>query len=44
MYDELVYSIRGVAFDIFNNTVGKWLEEAFENIMFDALIEKRLKS
>ena len=40
---DLVYKIRVVAFDIFNNTVGKWPEEAFENMMFDALLAKGLK-
>ncbi|MFH0891343.1 MAG: GxxExxY protein [Candidatus Falkowbacteria bacterium] len=43
MYDELVYIIRGIAFDIYNNTVCKWPEEAFESMMFDSLIRKGLR-
>lgn len=44
MYEkELVYQIRGAAFDIYNNVIGNWSEETFEDILCDALLEKRLK-
>ena len=44
MYEkELVYQIRGAAFDIFNNVVGNWSEETYEDIVCDALLEKGLK-
>ena len=37
IYPELVYKIRGIAFDIYNNVVGNWNEDVFENILIDAL-------
>lgn len=44
MYEpDLVYLIRGVAFDIYNNVAGSWSEESFEEIMFDVLTEKGLR-
>ncbi len=43
MYEpDLVYKIRGIVFDIYNNVVGDWAEEVYENIMFDALTSKGL--
>jgi len=43
MYEpELVYTIRGAIFDISNHTTGNWPEEAFENMLFDALTDKGL--
>ena len=32
IYPETVYKIRGIVFDIFNNVVGNWNENVFENI------------
>ena len=44
MYEkELVYQIRGVVFNVFNNVVGNWREETFEEILSDALAEKGLR-
>ena len=37
IYPELVYKIRGIVFDIFNNVVENWNEDVFENILTDAL-------
>ena len=43
MYEkELVYLIRGAVFDIFNNVTGNWDEETYEDILCDALMEKKL--
>ena len=44
MYEkELVYEIRGIVFDIFNNVIGNWSEEIYEDILCDALLENGLK-
>ncbi len=40
---ELVYKIRGVAFDIFNNVAGSWSEENYEEILFNSLVDQGLK-
>ncbi|MBW8051918.1 MAG: hypothetical protein FVQ77_16585 [Cytophagales bacterium] len=31
------YKIRGIVFTLFNNVVGNWNEDVFENILTDAL-------
>jgi len=33
IYSDLVYKIRGIVFDIFNNVAGNWNEDVFENIL-----------
>jgi len=43
IYPELVYKIRGIVFDIYNNVVGNWNEDVFENILIDALRDNNLK-
>ncbi|NCO55635.1 MAG: hypothetical protein COZ21_12210 [Bacteroidetes bacterium CG_4_10_14_3_um_filter_31_20] len=37
IYPKTVYKIRGIVFDIFNNVVGNWSEDVFEEILKDAL-------
>ena len=38
MFDPaLIYNIRGIIFDIYNQVVGIWDEQTYENILFDAL-------
>ena len=39
---ELVYKIRGIVFDVYNNIIGSWNEEVIENILFDVLRDKEL--
>ena len=43
LYPNITYIIRQTVFDIFNNVVGNWSEEIYENILCDALLEKSLK-
>ena len=40
---DLVYKIRGIVFDIYNNVAGDWKEEDYENILCDALFNNDLK-
>ena len=39
---ELIYKIKGVVFDVYNNIIGSWSEEDYENILFDALSDSGL--
>lgn len=43
IFPELTYKIRGIAYDIFNNVVGDWNEDVFEEIFFSTLKDKKLK-
>lgn len=40
---ELIYKIKGVVFDVYNNIIGNWSEEDYENILSDALSNSDLK-
>ena len=40
---KLVYKIRGIIFDIWNQVVGTWAEEKYEEILFDALTAAGLR-
>ncbi len=42
LYSDKTYIIRQVVFDIFNNVVGTWSEETYEDILCDALVENKL--
>jgi len=44
MYEkELVYKIRGIIFDIYNNIAGNWSENDYEDVLFDALQASGIK-
>ena len=42
IYPEITYKIRSIAYDIFSKVIGNWNEDVYEDIYFDALINKSL--
>jgi len=41
--EQLVYKMRGIIFDIYNNIAGNWGEKDYEDILFDELLNQNLK-
>lgn len=43
IFPELTYKIRGIAYDIFNNVIGDWNENVYEEIFLNSLKDNALK-